>query len=266
MDKNAYTKQLTRIAGGLALFVVIICAGVSYWKSNMSEIIFIPTTQNNTNGVKFHYPFYAYMPPDNGDSARLYSFVDSYIKWTVNEVYEDYEKQDSGDERKIDYLKTKWLYAVNSSKGLEKESNQRGYYNSARRYYELSQAGNQWIFNPDAIENVARFTDYPGVVYVTVIGDFTLKRDKRMKKPMDEKVIGYKRIHLVIQEDTPLYDKDKNIINPWSLYVLGKWIDPISYSVRDDLFKRKISSQENINLTPSNKDVRKMQEFLKGED
>lgn len=265
MDKITYTRHLTRISGALALFVVLISSGVSYWKYNMSEILFIPTTQNEANGVKFHYPFIAYMPPDNGDSARLYSFVDSYIKWTVNEVYEDFKKQTTGDERKIDYLKENWINAINASKGLEQESNQRGYASSARRYYELSQAGNQWVFNIDAIENVVR-TDIAGVVYVTVIGDFTLKRDKRMKRPMDEKVIGYKRIHLVIQEDTPLYDKEKRVINPWGLYVLGRWIDPISYSVRDDLFKRKVSDPSNINLTPSNKDIRKMQEFLKGDD
>lgn len=264
MDKNTYTKHLTRIATIVSVFIAITCAGVSYWKYNMKEIIFIPTTQNIDNDKKFYYPFLAYMPADSGDSARLYDFVVKYISWTVNEVYEDYEKQTTGDERKIDYLKSKWIMAINASKGLEKESNQRGYDNSPRRYYELVQDGNQWVFNIDAIENVVR-GEIAGIYYVTVIGDYTLKRNKRMKKAGDEKVLGYQRIHLVIQEDTPLYAKGQ-LINPWNLYVLGKWIDPISYSVRDDLFKRKIRESSNINLTPSNKDVRKMEEFLKGDN
>lgn len=251
--RNKEFKTVAVMAAIMVIYIFALTLGVEKWKKDQQSILVVPVKGISNPDNRIFYPMIAYMPNCGmEDCARLYTFIEQYIRWTIEESFDDYEKQTTNDQFKLDYLKTKLKTAIYASRGKERTRNSEKLINSSNRYYELKQKNLQWHFNLDAIESVLP-GPRSGMIYVSVIGEYSLTYDKRYVQTPDEKAIGYKRIHFLIEQGVPEKDLQDNFTNGYGLYVLDSWQEPISYSVQDDLFKRVMASGFNIDMNPSMK-------------
>jgi hypothetical protein len=237
MNNNTDLYKRLVVLGSLTLLITFFLMISNHrWKEKKRVAVGFPTKS------EFVYPLIPYLAVwDHPDAPKLYSFVENYIHWTVEETLDQYEKQTSSDKSKLDYLKNKLQFAIYASDGPERARIKDKYTDSASEYARLTQCDCGLNFNIDAIESV-QSTPRSGVIYVTVLGEFQTSYNGIIRKKADSRMAGYKRLHYMIIQGIPMRDTEDQFVNKYGMYVIRMWEEPISRDVKVDLFKKSFTA------------------------
>lgn len=232
---NIYKKIVS--TGAVSLIVTFLLVVSNHrWKERKRIAVGIPTKS------EFTYPIIPYMAKwDHPDAPKLYTFIENYIHWTVENTLDQYEKQTSSDKSRLDYLKNKLQFALYASYGPERARLEDKYTNSSAAYATLLQCDCGINFNIDAIESV-QSTPETGVVYVTVLGEFQATYNGIVRAKPDARMAGYKRLHFLIFQGIPEKDLSDRYVNKYGLYVTRYWEEPISRDVKIDLYRKAFTA------------------------
>lgn len=234
-ESNIYKKLV--IIGGISLLATFLLTVSNHrWKEKKRVAVGIPTKS------EFTYPLIPYLAVwDHPDAPKLYSFIENYVHWTVEETLDQYEKQSSSDKNRIAYLKNKLQLAIYSSDGPEKARNTEKYIASSATYSRLLQCDCGVNFNIDAIESI-QSTPRSGVIYVTVLGEFQVSYNGIVMERPDKRMAGYKRLHYIIIQGLPEKDTQNQFTNKYGMYVIRNWEESVSRDVKVDLFKKAFTA------------------------
>lgn len=214
---------------GVAFFsMIILLVSVSRWSAKRSTAVCLPLAEHA-------FPMIPYLPvvSEEQNDAKLYTFIERYIKVTNDERIVDYHRPTNSNRYSDVFLKDSLLESIEMSLGKAKEENMKKYANSNETARQLKACNCGWIFNIHAIESIQK-TNYNGVIHVTVLGEFQVTYDN-VKTDLPHKLWGFKRVWLTISQGTPSKDSKGNYKNEYGLYVTHQEMEDVSYELRDEV-------------------------------
>ncbi len=237
LNKEAYQYLAFRLKIYTALnllgivAVYFLIASEAVWVEKRSEAVLIPE-------FKYTYPMLQYMAASTKEmeEAKLYTFIEQYIKRTQDERLVYYHLPTNMKRSDAGFLKTSLLEAVEMSRGVAKKENLEKYKDSSDTYTLLKQCKCGWIFNIHAIESIQR-TPHHDTVVVSVLGEFQKTYDQ-VQADLPHEFWSYKRIWLTIVQGRPSEDSSGNPKNPYGLYVTAQDMQSLDYSKKDLLFQQ----------------------------
>lgn len=236
LNKEAYKYLQSKlrlyiaINSALLLLVYLLFHAEGQWVNKRSEAVIIPE-------FKYTYPIIPYMPVTNKEmnDAKLYTFIERYIKLFYDERMIDFHKPTNLSRKSRAFLKRSLLKVSEMSKGLAKKEVLEKYANSKEIFRTLEQCNCGWVFNIHAIESIQK-TNQHDAIYVSVLGEFQLTHDAANTK-LPHRLWGYKRIWLTIIQSRPSFRSNKEPANEYGLYVTNQYVEDINYSDRDRLMR-----------------------------
>lgn len=214
---------------GIVFFsMVILMVSISRWSSKRDTAVCVPLGQHA-------YPMISYLPVSSReqDDAKLYTFIERYIKVGFDERIVDYHRPTNNKRYTDAFLKESLLEAVEMSLGAAKEENMKKFSNSNDVARQLKACNCGWVFNIHAIESIQK-TNYNGVIHVTVLGEYQVTYDN-VKTDLPHKLWGFKRVWLTISQGAPTRDSKGNFKNEYGLFVTSQEIEDVPYELRDEM-------------------------------
>lgn len=222
------TKNYIRIMTVVMVSIIGLMASINYWSSNRGEAVCVPMGEHV-------FPMIPYLPvvSEDQNDAKLFTFIERYIKSTYDERIVDYHRPTNLGRYSNAFLKDALLDSIEMSIGTAKEENIKKYSNSDEVARQLQACKCGWIFNIHAIESIQK-TNYNGVIHVTVLGEFQATYDG-VKANIPHKLWGFKRIWLTIAQGAPSKDAKGNFKNKYGLFVTHQETEDVPYELRDKL-------------------------------
>jgi len=222
------TKLYTGMLTIVMLAMVVLMGSISFWANNRGEAVCVPLGENV-------FPMIPYLPvvTEEQDDAKLFTFIEKYIKSTFDERIVNYHRPTNLGRYSDAFLKDTLLDSIEMSLGSAKEENMKKYANSDETARQLRACKCGWIFNIHAIESIQK-TNFNGVVHATILGEFQVTYDGA-KTNLPHRLWGFKRIWLTISQGTPSRTSKGEYKNKYGLYVSSQEIEAVPYELRDKL-------------------------------
>lgn len=213
-------KSYIKLIGFILLSVVILLVAMGIWVNNREEAVCVPTGDNA-------FPLIPFMPAIDRpqDDAKLYTFIEKFVKNVYDERVTDYHRPTNLGRYKNAFLKTPLREAINMTEGVAREDIQRKFADSDETIRRLRGCDCGWIFNIHAIESISRINP-SGSVYVTVLGEFQITYDS-VRVQLPHELWGFKRIHLMINQGAPRTNEHNEVTNAYGLYVTYQEMEEI---------------------------------------
>lgn len=205
--------------------LIVVLLSIARWEYNRSLAICVPEEPTT-------FPLIPYLPALNieNDDAKLFTFVEKYLKNVYSESITDYHRPTNLSRYDTAYLKLPLQQAIYMSEEEARVQNKLQFANSDRIIEELRRCNCGWVFNIHAIESVNRIKAN-GHTYVTAIGEFQATFDQ-VKVMLPHRLEGLYRIHLVVKQLPARRGDNNEFTNEYGLFVVHQEKERIPYDQR----------------------------------